>query len=105
MSTVAPDRAISLEDFIERAKEEGCIVVENNKGVFIGEPGTTTGLSYPHIHVWLDGNIALSVAAGRNTKVGKDESILVDELCFASMRFALGAGHLANTIRWVLASA
>ena len=43
IGTATPDTEISLEDFQEKAEEEGCVVITNDKGTFIGEPGTTTG--------------------------------------------------------------
>jgi hypothetical protein len=103
--TATPSKTISLEDFADQAKEEGCIIVNNDKGTFIGEPGTSTGLAYPHVHVWTNGTIALSVGASKNQKIGKNEVIDISELNFAYGRFSVPTGKLNNTIRWVLSSA
>jgi hypothetical protein len=103
--TARPDKEISLEDFQEKAEAEGCVVIKNAKQIYIGEPGTTTGLAYPHIHVWKDGTIALSIASGINTKVGKNGVISINDLSVAAGRYTLPAGRLRNTIGWVLASA
>jgi hypothetical protein len=103
--TAKPATTISLADFIEKADKEGCNVFTNELGTFIGEPGSKKSLTYPHIHVWKNGNIALSIAKSINTKVGKNESIDIQDLYEASQRFAIGAGRLRNTIGWVFASA
>lgn len=103
--TAKPETEISLDDFTEKAKEEGCVAFTNDKQFYVGEPGTSTGLAYPHIHVWRNGTIALSVASGVNPKVGKNGVISIKALHEAAGRYALPAGRLRNTIGWVLASA
>ncbi|MBV8972625.1 MAG: hypothetical protein JO290_10075 [Sphingomonadaceae bacterium] len=100
-----PDTTIDLDDFIEKATDEQCFVLNQNHQTYVGDPGTTTGLAYPHLHVWRNGTIALSVASGRNTKVGKNGVINISDLSEAALRFNLPAGPLRNTIGWVLASA
>jgi hypothetical protein len=99
-----PIKTISLDDFLEKAKEEQCHIEKNRtKGLFIG--GDMNEVTYPHVHVWLDGQIALSVGTSTNTKIGKDDEIDIDALKAACDRFRLPACHLNNVIRWVLCSA
>ena len=103
--TAKPDTTISLGDFVDKAGEEGCIIIKKKKEMFIGEPGSSTGLAYPHIHIWIDGTIALSISSTKNIKVGNNESIDITLLYGALERYKIGAGRLRNTIGWVFASA
>lgn len=97
-----PATEISLKDFQKKAIEEGCAVSKNQKGEFIGEQGAN---NYPHIHVWQDGTIALSVGQTKNQKIGKDEVINIADLTFAYERFTVPDGSLKKTIEWVMSSA
>lgn len=93
---------ISLEDFIDKAKEEGCDVVKNGKDYFIGSWPAT---NYPHIHVWRDGTIALSAGSSQNGKIGKDDEIDIDELIYQYDRYGRNlTGGLEETISWVMRS-
>ena len=97
------DSSISLKDFEDAAKENGCTVEKSGKEKFIGPNGAST---YPHIHVWRDGTIALSMANARNTKIGDNEEIDIEKLGIANDRcgWVLHCG-LKETIDWVLRSA
>jgi hypothetical protein len=97
------DTKISLRDFEDAAKENGCTVAKSGKEKFIGANGAST---YPHIHVWRDGTIALSMASARNTKIGENEEINIDDLSFANDRCGwVLQCSLKETIDWVLRSA
>lgn len=103
--TATPETTIGLEDFMEKATEEGCVIIKKDKQIYIGEANSRTGLTYPHIHVWRDGNIALSTSSSINDKIGKDETIEISKLHDASTRRGVSAGSIRNTIGWILASA
>jgi|GEM_PF-7015580 len=105
MTTYTPDKSISLDDFIAKAQDEGCVITKSKKETFIGDPPSAT--NYPHVHVWLDGTIALSVGKSKNQKIGRDEVIEIDALASAFSRFGknMSDGPLKKTIQWVLASA
>jgi hypothetical protein len=97
------DSTISLKDFADAATENGCSVQKSGKEKFIGPNGADT---YPHIHVWRDGTIALSMASARNTKIGDNEEIDIQKLNEAHERcnWVQHCG-LKETIEWVLRSA
>ncbi len=102
-----PDTTIDLEDFIAQAKDEYlCEVSKNGKGRFIGATGAST---YPHIHEWTNGTIALSVGKSTNTKIGKDGVIDIEALKAAADRFQIYSvsktNKLTDVIRWVLSAA
>lgn len=93
---------ISLEDFIDKAKEEDCEVVKQGKDSYIGNWPAT---NYPHIHVWKDGTIALSAGSSQNGKIGKDDEIDIDELIFQYDRYGRNlSGGLKETLDWIMAS-
>lgn len=101
-ATAAPSATIDWADLRAKAEEEGCQFQSNAHGDFLGPTGATT---YPHLHVWANGDIALSWAHGRNTRVGRYEVIDVVALGAAADRAGLGAGPLKSAIQWVMASA
>ncbi len=98
--TPPPTTHISLEDFVSHAEGEGCVSTSRDSGDFVGAPGG----GYPHIHVWTNGKIALSVGHNRNYKIGEGGSIDIVKLGEELAR-GVPAGGLLNTIQWVLASA
>jgi hypothetical protein len=57
------------------------------------------------VHVWENGQIALSVGSRVNKKIGNDEEIDIEDLRFAFNRFTLADSPLKETIQWVLSSA
>lgn len=105
MITPPPETSISLSDFEAHATNNGCLVATPGGEKFIGDPPSAT--NYPHVHVWRDDTIALSIASGVNQKIGKDDVILIAELQFAFSRYGarMPNGPLKETIKWVLASA
>ncbi|HVI00067.1 MAG TPA: hypothetical protein VM869_15225 [Enhygromyxa sp.] len=97
------DTHISLEDFASAAKDNGCTVEDNDLGTFIGASGAR---NYPHIHVWRNGTIALSMGHNKNVRVGRLGDITISELGDAHER-CVWVEHCAlkETIEWVLRSA
>ncbi|MGD1923836.1 MAG: hypothetical protein ACFB03_06545 [Paracoccaceae bacterium] len=84
-----------------------CLIAQKGTGSFkghkfIGKDGAAT---YPHIHVWKDGNIALSVGSSTNQKIGKDGVISLELLAQARERYKLPSGPLDNFFRWVFCGA
>jgi hypothetical protein len=98
------DSTISIADFAAEATGTyGCVDHTTPNGRFIGRNGSR---SYPHIHVWVRGTIALSVGRRKNTKIGERGEINIDALREAFLRYNLTLGcGLQQTIEWVLASA
>lgn len=101
-ATAAPSATIDWADLRAKAEEEGCQFQSNGLGDFLGPTGAT---SYPHLHVWANGDIALSWAHGRNTRVGRNGVVDIAALGAAADRARLGAGPLKSAIQWVMASA
>lgn len=104
--TAKPDSSISLGDFTKKAKEEGCVVLSGGGHTYIGErKAGGPGLKYPHIHVWVNGTIALSFAHNKNTRIGLNGEIDIKALNEAFLEHTVEPGSIRNTIGWVLASA
>ncbi|MEL7467058.1 MAG: hypothetical protein AAFN27_01305 [Pseudomonadota bacterium] len=121
-----PDTTVSLEDIDDYIKDilemytgedateddarelpKFCLRVQKGTGkhkneLFIGKDGAA---AYPHIHVWNDGNIALSVGGSTNQKIGKGGVISLELLAQARERYKLPAGPLDNFFRWVFSAA
>jgi hypothetical protein len=98
----APPTTISWADVRGVAADVGDL------GIHPGRAGDSfladAGLTYPHLHVWADGTIALSIRHGVNTKVGKDEEINIDALIDANRRFKPG-GKVGELVARICASA
>ena len=91
-----------MSDFIEKARDEGCQIVKNALGTFIGNNPAT---NYPHIHIWKDGTIALSAGKGQNGKIGRYDEIDIDELISQYDRYGRHVVNgLEETISWVMRS-
>jgi hypothetical protein len=75
---------ITWTAFKEQMCKDGCSHQKGKKGEeFWGGDNPT---AYPHIHLWSDGTVALSVSQNTNPKVGDDEEIDLGALDFASSR-------------------
>ncbi|GHC63220.1 hypothetical protein [Ulvibacter litoralis] len=93
---------VSLEDFIAKAKENGCEIEKKGKEYFIGNFPAT---NYPHIHIWKKGTIALSAGSRQNGKIGEDDEIDLEELSFQVDRYGRNlTGGLEETIEWAIDS-
>lgn len=100
---ITPSVSVELNDVIEIAHENGCEIDKGKKQErFIGNHGAR---NYPHIHVWENGDIALSAGKGINTRIGRDGTINIDSLIAATERYGLHLdGGLKNTIDFVLSA-
>lgn len=100
-ATVAPPTEIDLEDLWNKVIEEGGEDRSSDAGKFVGAPGG----GYPHIHVWRNGSIAISVAKNKNDVIGRNGKVDIALLKAALARRDYSPGPLRSAVEWVLASA
>jgi hypothetical protein len=91
---------IYYDDFLKTAKTKGC----NVNSDFVWDKERRGKLLYPHIHIWSNGNMALSAGKGpaNNVVFGRDEEITTENL--TALLDLLGdnlkSGPLYETFKW-----
>ena len=72
---------ITWDAFVEQLEKDGCSKQGNRKkGMFLGGDDPT---AYPHIHLWDNETVALSLSHNTNPKIGDDDNIDLEKLYFA----------------------
>lgn len=100
--TATPDTQIAWPDLVSWAEDAGCIVQDvRQQGTFLGPNGANT---YPHFHVWINGNIALSFAHNNNVVVGRNGNVDIATLGTVLERRNLD-GPIKAVIQKILSSA
>jgi hypothetical protein len=100
--TPPPDTEIDWDDLVSWAEEEGCRIQNDRvRGTFLGPDGAGT---YPHFHVWRNGNIALSTALNVNDVVGREGVVQIDALS-AALERRNPQGAIRSVIQRILSAA